>query len=250
MKKLLLSTLFATLFFVACSKNNPEEIVQPQKVNLLTRSVIEAGTNDSIVQTYTYDVNNRVTIINQTANPSNDARLYKFFYNTNGSLAYYDSNIFGRYKYVYNSLGKIITKNTYDLVGNVETFRDTYSYSYSTNVVTENVTPHSSNGFIYKYTFDTSGNLITVNSFTKSSPTDVVGTASGNSTYNNYDNKKNNGGGFPSLVLFPSNSVNNVGTVVYGSNSYSYTYIYNSDDYVTKRTDDGGSITTYKYIRI
>lgn len=234
----------------SCKKEKVEEQPATPATNLLIRSVTEANTNDSLVRTFTYDANNRVTVINQTANPSNAARTFTFSYNPNGSLAYYDDNIFGRYRLTYNAAGKVDSKKTYTVNNGTETLSYSLIYTYNGSVVTENYTPQPGIGSIEKYTFDGSGNLITVNSYLKSSPTDNVGAANGTSTYSNYDNKKNNEGGFPSAVRFPSNSVNNEGSVVYTNGSYSYTYLYNADGYVTKRTDNGGYITLYQYRRL
>ena len=248
MKKFLFTSLAFVLVASWCKKNDNPTV--PTRTNLVTRIVSEAGTNDSLVRTYTYDVNNRVTMINQTANPYNSARVYSFSYNPDGSLAYADDNAFGRYRFTFDTNGKLIAKKTYGVSGTTETLRDTYIFSYSGNIVTRNYTPQSGNGFISKYTIATNGNLTALNEFNKSSPTDNVGTPDGTITYTNYDSKKNISTGFPSLFLFPENSVNNVGTITYPSFMISYTYMYNADGYVTRRVDNGGSISLCEYRRL
>ena len=193
MKKFLFTSLAFVLVASSCKKNDNPTV--PTRTNLVTRIVSEAGTNDSLVRTYTYDVNNRVTMINQTANPYNSARVYSFSYNPDGSLAYADDSAFGRYRFTFDANGKLIAKKTYGVSG----------------------------------------------------PTDNVGTPDGTITYTNYDSKKNISTGFPNLFLFPENSVNNVGTITYPSFMISYTYTYNADGYVTRRVDNGGSISLYQY---
>lgn len=248
MKEILVAITVVFLLMSSCKKD--KEVTEPTRINLLTRVVSQAGTNDSIVQTFTYDASNRITIINQSSNPFNAARVYRFNYNPDGSLAYFDDDAFGRFRFTFNAAGKLESKRTFAVSGGTETLRDTYIFTYAGNVITRNYTPQSGNGFITKYTTAANGNLTALSEFTKSSPADNIGTLSATLTYTNYDNKINNLVGFPGVTLFPENSVNNVGTINYPSFVLSYTYTYNADGYVTKRVDNGGSISLYEYRRL
>ncbi len=246
MKRTIIVIIVAAITLSACKK----ERNQNNGESLVTKAVLQAGTNDSIVRTSTYDAINKVIQINQSANQLNVARVYKFVYSADGSLSYFDDNALGRYRFERDGSGRIVSQKNFIMNGNVETLKQNTNYSYDGTTVTENYTPETSNGYINIYSYDANGNTTSVKRYNKASRNDTVGTLVRTTSYGNYDNKKH-ASSFPKEVSFPLSSVNNVGIITYSpSDIDNYVYEYNTDGYPVKATRNTTSTTLYTYRKL
>lgn len=250
MKKLMFVFLAFGLAFSACKKN--DDVIEPAHKNLVTKITSDGAVPaDRLIYTYTYDASNRMTTFAFTSNPYNPPRNYTFTYNTNGSLAEYFESI-GHYKgkYTYNADGTVATKKEYSVSGATETLNDSYTYTYTAGIVTENyVSVSTGNGFRQEYKYDANGNNTEIKSYT-TTPANPAGTFAGTSTYGNYDAQNNPNSSYPSAFIFPGSAKNNFRSLVYstGGNN-TYTYEYNADGYPTKRTA-GTNVSVYEYKRL
>ena len=90
MKKVLFAFMAFAVVISSCKKNKTNDLVEaPSRTNMMTKTVINAGANDSIVRAFAYDASNRLTGYTQSSNPYNAARNFNFTYNIDGTLTYY-----------------------------------------------------------------------------------------------------------------------------------------------------------------
>lgn len=230
------------LVFSSCSKDETPEI-QPEvqtktHQNLLLKTT---DSDDGLIDTYTYDSNNRVVNYKRNGSINNPARNENFTYNADGTL----------HKIVDADNGAPITEFFYDANKKITTKvgrngLDILKYTYIGNVITEDYRFTTTNeGWRQVYTYDGNGNITEIKSYSNTSEANPEGTSSV-VIYYTYDDKNRATSSLPDAYLFPS-SVNNIKTTQYSGGAIgSSQYEYNADGYPIKRTDSFTRIYEYK----
>ena len=251
MKTFIFALAVLSLSISSCKKD--KDVPEVRKNLLVKQTYFENGVA-SLISTYGYDANNRLTSYVLSGNANNAPRNFSYTYNAAGALTEaFDSQSSRKTRYTYNATGTVSDIKEYMVNGATETLINTYTYVYAGGITTENyVFAPTGNGFRQEYKKDGKGNLAELKSYT-TTVANPAGTFSGTLTYSNYDTKNSPYGSFPAAMTFTRTAINNPGTIAYSSStsnySYGYTYEYNADGYPTKRID-GTNSDTYEYRRL
>lgn len=247
MKTVIFALAVLSLSISSCKKD--KDVPEVRKNLLVKQTYFENGA-PSIVYTYGYDANNRMTSFAFTGNASNTPRNYSYTYNAAGALTEaFESQSSLKTRYSYNATGTVSDLKEYQVSGATETLVYTYIYSYAGGIISENlVYALPANAFRNEYKYDVKGNLAEIKSYT-TTVANPAGTYSSTLTFSNYDSKHSPRESFPAAMVFTYTAINNPGTLVYPSFTINYTYEYNADGYPTKRID-GTNSDTYEYRRL
>lgn len=231
--------MMLVIVLVSCSNDDDNVKTQPiTHENLLLKTTDE----DGLVNTYTYDSDNKLVNYKLNGNAYNPSRDYNFIYNENGTLN----------KVIQAVGGAVINEYFYDsnkkLIKQIANKVNIYEYAYEGNVLSVNLKNTSTNSRSREsYTYNEKGNIIEVKSYSQITDVNPEGTYSGVVNYT-YDNKKRSSSSLPIAFLFPA-SVNNIVTTQYnGGAVYTSKYEYNTDDFPIKRTDSFTRVYEYKQL--
>lgn len=242
MKKILTTLSVIALVFTSCSKDDsPSE--ESNSGFLLTKTVETYDDGSTYTTNFTYNGNKLIKI------DDSDGESETFVYDSNGKLVsgvekYYNSNtlITGSVSYIYNGQNKLSSI----------AFSDGLHLDYAYNIngtVTEDNYDSNGNARTSIYTF-LNDNIVSVTESSTGLPTYVT-TFQFDSKNNPFKNVYKPYELFNNYFDFDFN-VNNVTSSVYDNDvndyrSSTYTYLYNSNNYPTVRTEttgDGEVITT------
>ncbi|REG92915.1 YD repeat-containing protein [Flavobacterium aquicola] len=229
------------MVFSSCSKDETSEIQPETQPEAHQNLLLKITDSDGLTSTYSYDSNNRLDNYKRNGNDFNPDLNQNLVYNADGTLQ----------KLVQADNGAIVTEFFYDANKKIikkigRSGFDTFKYSYSGNVITEDYRSATTDvGWRQTYTYDENGNIIELKSYNDATDANPEGTFSAVINYT-YDDKKNAASSFPQGFLFPS-SANNIKTAQYnGGGIGSSQYEYNLDGYPTKRTDSFTRVYEYK----
>lgn len=249
-----------SLFTISCSNDdNESETIPVKPAYLLTKS-----TNNLGYSTYTYDANNKLTVV-ETINPGFSNYKTTFFYNSNGKIEEMLEVATGLFSssstkvvYIYDGQNRLIEKkyllNSYDKPQQFDYERSTF-FEYNGNSVIHKI--------VYKgktfatdrsvFDFDSNGNILKCTSYNQIDANNPNGLIYSYQVYT-YDDKLYMETSFPAEYKFPYYTKNNiVKSVETNSSNPSKTenvvYEYNSDGYPTKKTS-GQYVYTYEYKKL
>lgn len=252
MKTKILTLICFTVVFAACKKNKDNPALVNEQKNYLIKK-----TRGESTETWSYDNQNKLTAI-VFANPTNSSspsNTYKIIsYNNNGDVneALYD--------YVSATINDVKVLYTYNTEGNLirSTFIDNVTGATGNYQIIEyigkqiKVSSYESNAIegFNTYTKSADGKNVIEKKYYDSS-----GTLFYTWTYSNFDKKKNIQLLYPKSLTSGVSSENNYQTEIYkdtnsgGTTTFTYTFEYNADGYVTKRTAANGTFSSYEYIK-
>jgi YD repeat-containing protein len=253
MKAQLTARLFIlSLFFVIACKKNDTTPPATQKTLLSKADFSPAGG----VHTYMYDAAGKMLTEVSTAGTSGVAFTTTFTnYDVMGRVTEYIvdyvSAAYTDEKTVisYNASGKIDRILSFQLNGGALDGYSTYEYPAGKQIRKDYTNANVLTGST-ENTFSTDGkNLIETKNFSSAA------VLRNTQAYSNFDTKKSKDLLFPYGYNFSEPSENNFQTLTSTNNITSvvttttYTYEYNSDGYVTKRTSSTGNIALYEYTK-
>ena len=254
MKNIVNYLLSASLLFIfaGCKKNQEAAPTVPKK-DLLTK--YNAGTSGTF--TYTYDNTGKMKTAEFTGNTANPASLTTFkTYGeqdrlleinrsfTNGSLSS-DKSLF-----FYTAEGKLERIDSY--VDGTQAIAGYLTYEYNVNIVTEKqFNNRNLLSFYTVYRYDAPHeNVLQIDDYNSS------GVLQLKTVYSNFDSKKSNAAlypiGYGAGVARNKNNYQTFTRTSYPSGSttgQTFSYEYNSDGYVTKRTSSTGAVVEYEYTK-
>jgi hypothetical protein len=248
--KQIVSILTILCFAIACKKNDTTPPAT-QKTLLTKADYSTVG-----VFTYTYDANNRLLTETYSGNASNPAYAstitnYDALGRVTEYVTDYVSASFTDEKAVvsYSANGKIERVLYFAVSGGP--LNSYIAFEYPANKLIRKVYSNSNTLLNFsESTYSSDGkNVIETKQYNGSS------TNTSTQAYSNYDTKKSNDLLFPyGYIVFATSENNfqnfsNTNHITSVVTSFSATYEYNSDGYVTKRTASSGSTILYEYIK-
>jgi len=234
-------SLVVGLMFTACDKDDPkpqEKLLYPTKITDYDGDVVDG------ITTFEYDDNNHIYKIMW----SSGDYYNQFEYNAEGKLLkvleYIGSQVDSYDSLEYNANGQLIKIQEYRASGEK---RSSYTLEYDTHGNVIKKSEYNTDGILYSYNIyehDINWNMINQKFYWKDHETGTILTDKYEETSFQYDDKNNVYKSWNLPFIWSETHINNVLEETYTkhydggeSRSYTYTYIYNEDNYPIEYTE-------------
>ncbi len=257
MKTLKLLIAISIFSIISCSKSDDGNTA-PAKF-LLTKEITVDYTN-----IYTYDSSNKLTTITKQGKvdriPTLKSALFSFSYNSDNTLKeiikeYIETNnnvtTYRSFNTYENGVLKQINNSKKNIATTLFEIIQTDQFVYvSDNILDVNTFRTSGTNYRTRYTLSNK-NKTQIDQYDNITTNNTQGTYSFTGVYSNFDNKNYIYASLPK-DFEPSEYafVNNHTKYQAGNYMETFTFEYNADNNVTKKTDNLGYVTNYEYTKI